>query len=60
MEAHPAYFRDRDYARYYHEHCDLLAKQLDSIEGRGTKVTSVTTSHIPALLNWTVLPGAST
>jgi hypothetical protein len=58
MEAHPAYFRDRDYARYYQEHCGLLAKQLDAIEGRGTKVTSVTTSHIPALRKRVVLPAS--
>jgi hypothetical protein len=58
MEAHPALFRNRDYARYYQEHCDLLARQLDAIEGRGTKVTNVTTSHIPALRKRTVLPAS--
>ena len=58
MEAHSAFFRDRDYARYYQEHCDLLANQLDAIESRGTKVTNVTTSHIPALRKRTVLPAS--
>ncbi len=58
MEAHPTFFGNRDYARYYQEHCDLLARQLDAIEGRGTKVTSVTTSHIPALRKRTVLPAS--
>ncbi len=59
LEAHPAYFRDHDYARHYQVHCDLLARQLDPIENRGTKVTSVTTSHSPVLRKRTTLPGAS-
>jgi hypothetical protein len=58
MEAHPAFFGDRDYGRYYQEHSDLLARQLDAIEGRGTEVTSVTTSHIPALRKRVVLPAS--
>ncbi len=49
MEAHPAFYRDRDYGRCYQEHSDLLARQLDTIEDRGTKVPSVATSHIPGL-----------
>jgi hypothetical protein len=49
MDAHPAFFRDRDYARYYEEHCDVLAGQLLAVEDQGIEVTSITKSYIPAL-----------
>ena len=57
MQAHPPYFRDRDYARYYQEHCDILASQFIAIEDRGINVTSVTASYIPALQQRAALAG---
>jgi hypothetical protein len=59
MEAHPSFFRDRDYGRYYREHCDLLDAQLAAIEDLGKRVASVTPSHIPALASRSALPGTS-
>lgn len=59
QQAHPAFFHDRDYARYYDEHCELLATQIAAIEEQGKRVTSVTTSHIPALRDRSSLAGGS-
>ena len=48
--AHPAFFRDRDYIDYYDVHCAQLEEFLTLAESKGKTVTSVTTSHIPALV----------
>lgn len=50
FQAHPAFFRDRDYDRYYEQHCDELEEFLAYGESKGLSVRGVTGSHIPALL----------
>jgi hypothetical protein len=49
FEAHPAFFRDRDYADYYDEHCDNLESLISVGEQRGKTVSCTTPSWIPAL-----------
>lgn len=47
--AHPAFFRDTDYADYYNQHCDAVASQVEHAESLGCTIRAVTTSYIPAL-----------
>lgn len=49
FDAHPAFFRDRDYADYYDEHCRQLEELLTAGEAAGKCATAVTPSYIPAL-----------
>lgn len=49
FEAHPAFFRDRDYADYYDEHCQQLEEFLVVAEAAGKTARGITPSHIPAL-----------
>lgn len=49
FDAHPAFFRDQDYADYYDGHCQALEELLAAGEAAGKQVVGVTPSHIPAL-----------
>lgn len=49
FDAHPAFFRDRDYADYYDNHCRELEELLEVGEASGKRCVGVTPSHIPAL-----------
>ena len=49
FDAHPAFFRDRDYADYYEGHCRELEELLATGEAAGKRCVAVTPSHIPAL-----------
>lgn len=49
FDAHPAFFRDRDYADYYEGHCRELEEFLTVAEAAGKRSVGVTPSHIPAL-----------
>lgn len=49
FEAHDAFFRFRDYADYYAEHCQQLEEFLATAEAAGKKAWGLTPSHIPAL-----------
>jgi hypothetical protein len=49
FDAHPAFFRDRDYADYYEGHCRELEELLTTGEAAGKRSMGVTPSHIPAL-----------
>lgn len=49
FDAHPAFFRDRDYADYYEGHCRQLEEMLAAGEAAGKHSIGVTPSHIPAL-----------
>lgn len=49
FDAHPAFFRDRDYADYYEGHCRELEELLATGEAAGKRSVGVTPSHIPAL-----------
>lgn len=56
FEAHPAFFRDQNYARYYDAHCRALEGLLAAGEAAGKQVVGVTPSHIPALRRRGALP----
>jgi hypothetical protein len=47
--SHPAFFRDRDYADYYAQHCAELEDLLAAAESDGKTARGVTPSYIPAL-----------
>lgn len=47
-QVHPAFFRI-DYKKYYLCHCREVRKALEAVEDAGRTVTSLTSSHIPAL-----------
>ena len=49
FDAHPAFFRDRDYADYYDEHCQQVEELLAAGEAAGKRAVGVTPSYIPAL-----------
>lgn len=49
FEAHPAFFRDSNYADYYARHCRDLDEFLAAAEEAGKEVRGVTPSYIPAL-----------
>lgn len=49
FDAHPAFFRDRNYADYYDGHCKELEEFLATAEAAGKVAVGVTPSHIPAL-----------
>jgi hypothetical protein len=49
FDAHPAFFRDRDYGDYYEEHCQQLEELLSTCERAGKSAAAVTPSFIPAL-----------
>lgn len=50
FDAHPSFFRDRDYADYYDEHCQFLEELLQYGEAEGVQYRSLTESYIPALV----------
>lgn len=50
FDAHPAFFRDRDYGDYYDQHCAELEALIRAAEAAGKSVTGSTPSHIPALV----------
>lgn len=49
FDAHPAFFRDRNYVDYYERHCAELEELVGTAEAAGKRVVAVTPSHIPAL-----------
>jgi hypothetical protein len=50
ISAHPSFFSDNDYVRYYLDHCALLAELIQWAEGaRATTFESLTHSYIPIL-----------
>jgi hypothetical protein len=49
FDAHPAFFRDRDYEDYYEEHCANLEALIQVGEASGKTVRGVTSSWTPAL-----------
>ena len=49
FDAHPAFFRDRDYADYYEDHCQQLEEFIAAAEATGKRTRGVTPSYIPAL-----------
>jgi hypothetical protein len=48
-EAHPSFFRDRNYNAYYEEHCRTLEELMRYGENHGVTYSSLTPSRIPAL-----------
>lgn len=46
---HPSFFRDRDYADHYQQHCDFIEELITRGEAEGKKYYSLTESFIPAL-----------
>jgi hypothetical protein len=48
FDTHPSFFRDRDYADYYSEHCAYLEKLITFGEKQGKKYYSLSDSYIPA------------
>lgn len=51
FDAHPAFFRDRDYADYYDGHCRELEDILATAEAGGKQAVGLTPSHMSALRN---------
>jgi len=49
FDAHPSFFRDRDYVAYYETHCRQLEMMLSAAEESGARFRSLTPSEIPAL-----------
>ncbi|MEX2375904.1 MAG: hypothetical protein WD942_10040 [Dehalococcoidia bacterium] len=49
FETHPSFFRDRVYADYYDEYCDVFESIVAFGERQGKEYLSLTDSHIPAL-----------
>jgi hypothetical protein len=49
FDAHPAFFRDRDYADYYDDHCRDLEALLLTAQAAGKVAMGVSPSYIPAL-----------
>lgn len=49
FKAHPSFFRDRKYSKYYNNHCDVLNALLLFAESKGKHFVSLTPSKIPAL-----------
>jgi hypothetical protein len=46
---HPSFFRDRDYADHYQQHCDYIEELITRGEAEGKRYYSLTESFIPAL-----------
>ncbi len=49
FDAHPAFFRDRDYADYYEQHCSDIEALIELGERSGKVVRAAAPSWIPAL-----------
>ncbi|WP_145986438.1 hypothetical protein [Methylocaldum marinum] len=49
VDAHPSFFRDRDYKAYFKHHCDTMEALISQGERRGVRYYSVSSSTIPAL-----------
>lgn len=49
FDTHPSFFRDRDYADYYDQHCKTVKEIFEYGEKRGKVYYSLTPSFIPAL-----------
>jgi hypothetical protein len=50
-DAHPSFFRDRNYNAYYEEHCRTIEELMRYGESHGVRYHSLTPSRIPALAN---------
>ncbi len=48
FQVHPSFFRDRNYASYYDQHCDFLEQLLKFGESKGITYYSLTPSYIPS------------
>jgi len=48
FEAHPSFFRDRDYKDYYEQHCQCCDELLNHCEAFGKQFSVLTNSYIPA------------
>lgn len=48
FDAHPAFFRDRNYVEYYDEYCNDLESLIQKAESRGRTVIGAAPSWIPA------------
>jgi len=48
-DAHPSYFRDRNYTDYYDDHCDQLKELIEHGELQNIKYFTLTESYIPVL-----------
>jgi hypothetical protein len=48
-DAHPSFFRDRNYDAYYADHCRTIEELMRYGEDHGVKYCSLTPSRIPAL-----------
>lgn len=51
FDAHPSFFRDRDYNKYYESHCDTLDQMIIYGEKKEKSYFSLTKSNIPSLAN---------
>lgn len=49
FNTHTSFFRDRDYQKYYEEHCNHLERLLNFYESNGRKINSLTHSNIKSL-----------
>ena len=49
VDAHPSFFRDRRYVRYYEEHCETLESLLVQLESNDVQITNRSPSQVPAL-----------
>jgi hypothetical protein len=47
--AHPAFFSERDFVKYYDKHCVVVARMVGRLEKLGHPVRVLTKSYIPAL-----------
>lgn len=49
VDAHPSFFRDTSYTKYYETHCKRMATMFRRIERRGIKIVARTPSYVPCL-----------
>lgn len=49
FDAHPSFFRDRDYKAYFSKHCNTMEAMITEGERRGIRYYSVSHSTVPAL-----------
>lgn len=49
FDAHPSFFRDRDYKAYFQKHCATMEAMIAEGERRGIRYYSVSHSTVPAL-----------
>ena len=51
FDAHPSFFRDRNYKKYYDNHCNILEQIIEHGEKNKKSYFSLTKSYIPSLEN---------